>query len=197
VAPTYPEIHESIDDLRFSAHAVEGQERVPNAIGMVVPQVPHALGRRATSVPLDQVGVKWLQDFCRESKRADHLELRDVAQQALEANAPWLAAETKERAAFAAVAKELVESSAHASIELREHMVEDALLALTSNGTYEALEAPACRPFHLRASEPLVDPLVEGVIVGLTRECVREQPAAKCLPRSLVEGPQKNLAKSF
>ena len=157
-------------------------------VGVLVPQVPNALGRCATSVPLNEVGVERLQDVRGERERPDHLELLGLAQQAFEADAACLAAEAKECAAFVvAVAQELVEPPAHAIVEPREHVVEGLLLVFASDGTHETLEAHARRSFDPRVREPLANPVVERVILGLTRERVCQQPGMERLPRSLVE----------
>ena len=112
------QLDQAIDHLALARHAVEGQQRQADALG-VSAQLPGALDRRTSTETLDLVRVQAAQQVRRQREATQHLKLADLGQQAFQPDPAGVGNEAGERRALAAVGEHRVDPPACAGVETR------------------------------------------------------------------------------
>ena len=183
VGDLHEQLNEPVDEAPLARHAVENQQRQPDLV-RVPRELPHALGRGATSVAFQEAGVERPQDAGRQRELAEALQLLHLSQQALEPDPAGIRAHPLERF----VGEERVEPRTHPRVEPSEHGREDAFVVRMLRPTHDALEAVVTtRPCDLRLQQPGGDRFLQRVGVRLLGERDGHQPRAERLFRGIVE----------
>ena len=80
------ELDQAVDNFALTGHAIEGQQRQADAIG-VTSQLPGGLNRRTPAKTLGESRMRLAKQICRQRESADELEFGDLGEQAPQTDA--------------------------------------------------------------------------------------------------------------
>ena len=185
------QLDQAIDHLALARHAVEGQQRQADALG-VSAQLPGALDRRTSAETLDLVRVQAAQQVRRQREATQHLELADLGQQAFQPDPAGVGDEAGERRALAVVGEQRVEPPACAGVETIGHALQGRIVVRGAGGTQDAVEPVRAGSDDPAAGEPSADLRLQRRRGRLAwQQLVGEPAAERGLGRVVEAGDRK------
>jgi hypothetical protein len=166
------QLDERVNELGFSRHAVEHEQRETDLVGVAC-ELPRVLGRRAPPKAFHELRMKRLQNARWQSQLAQPVELLDLPEEALEPHPSGVCSQPLEGSV---VGEELVEPTPRSWIKPREHVREDAFVVSMTRRADDAIEAVVSRAIDLRLQQPAGRAFIQSVGVGLVGERFRDQP---------------------
>jgi hypothetical protein len=188
------QLDQAVDHLALARRAVEGQQRQADAPG-VPAQLPGALDRRTSAEPLDLIRMQAAQQVRRQRQGAQHLELADLSQQALQANPAGVGDEAGEPRTVAIVGQQGVQTPARAGVEAVAHALQHRVVVRGAGRAEDTVEPVRAGSGDPPAREPAGDLFLQGRRSRLARQQVVREPAAERGLGRVVEADDREVAK--